>query len=264
MNKLTIIKRQITGLLFTAKIFPDHINQEKLIQQAANFFTLTEEDVQKHYKEYQQLHIAKQYEAQLGERKTLCFEEAFLLYLAVLRSQPDQVVEIGTQYGKSTRRILDILQFTGLKSSQLTCFDVIDEVKYFSKDEAVLELYDVTNTFRDYVLLRLKPGLIYLDAHPYWLLRNVISEFMDWSKENSSILTIHDCSPFLYKPKMKIMKEDVGAISSRTGHWERHVLSALFQTPNHRIDNVHTQTHRMRIFSTPHGLALIMPLQRKD
>ncbi len=158
MNKLTIINNKIKGLLTQRSIFPDQIPQELLIRQAAEFFTLKEEDVQIHYKEYKQLHIAKQYEAQLGERKTLCFEEAFLLYLAVLRNQPKHVVEIGTQYGKSTRRILDILQFTGLKSSQLTCFDIVDEVKYFSKVEAVLELHDVTTSFRDHVLLRLKPG----------------------------------------------------------------------------------------------------------
>jgi len=264
MNKFTQIKKKIKGLLTQRSIFPDQISQELLIRQAAEFFTFTEEDVQIHYKEYKQLHIAKQYEAQLGERKTLCFEEAFLLYLAVLRNQPNNVVEIGTQYGKSTRRILDILQFTGHKSSQLTCFDIVDEVKYFSKDEAVLELYDVTNSFRDHVLLRLKPGLIYLDAHPYWLLRNVISEFLDWSRGNSSILAIHDCSPLIYKSHMKIDKNDIESITSQTGVWERHVLSELFQTPNNRIDELHTQTHHMRIFSTSHGLALIMPLQRKD
>jgi hypothetical protein len=262
MNKLNTAKRKIKQFFFQRTIFPDTISQEILVQQAADFFTQSREAVQKAYSEYYQFHIAKQYEALLGERKTLCFEEAFLLYLAVLRNQPVNVVEIGTQYGKSARRILDILQFAGLKCSNLTCFDIFDQVKYFSKDEAILELYDITDNFRDHVLSRLEPGIIFLDARPFKLLYNVISEYLGWSIGKTSILAIHDCSPILYKSRMKVKKEDTSSITSCTGVWERHILSELFHMPNKSLDDLSTETHKMRIFSTPHGLALIMALEK--
>lgn len=247
--------------LFRKLIFPTSISQDLLFRQATDYFNLSREYVQARYEEYRRLHIEQQYEPRFGERKTLCFEEAFLMYLAVMQLQPKHVVEIGTQYGKSTRRILDILHFAGLKNCQMTCFDITDQVKFFSQDEATLELYDVTNDFKDHVLLRLKPDLIYLDAHPYWLLFNVISEFIEWSIINSSILAIHDCSPLLYNSHMKIKKEEAEKITSQTGVWERHVLSELFQTSNNFLDEVNTLTHRMKIFNTPHGLSIIMPKQ---
>ena len=263
MNRLNKITRKAKRFIFRKPIFPAFISQYLLIQQAADFYNLSQEDVQTRYHEYRQFHIEQQYELRFGERKTLCFEEAFLLYLSVLQMRPKHVVEIGTQYGKSTRRIIDILHFAGHENCKMTCFDITDQVKYFSQDEANLELYDVTNNFKDHVLIRLKPDLIYLDARPYWLLFNVISEFLEWSKIHLSILTIHDCSPLLYNPRSQIKKEEAKKITSQTGVWERHVLSELFQTPNNTLDDFNSPTHRLRIFNTPHGLSIISPKKEK-
>ena len=61
---------------------------------------------------------------------------------------------------------------------------------------------------------------------------------------------------------MRISKEDSALITSRTGHWERHVLAEIFGVDNpldSSLDDRETETHRLRVFETPHGLAVIMP-----
>jgi hypothetical protein len=58
---------------------------------------------------------------------------------------------------------------------------------------------------------------------------------------------------------MRIKRTDSSKINSQTGVWERHVLGDLFQTANDQLHDVATQNHRLRIFSTPHGLAVIKP-----
>jgi hypothetical protein len=124
----------------------------------------------------------------------------------------------------------------------------------------------VTHDFSQTVLARLSPSLIYLDAHPYNLLNNVISGWLDWSRSHAAIMAIHDCSPTLYFPHMWISKDDHTVVSTDTGLWERHVLSKIFNTPNDELDDVQTSTHKLRIFGTPYGLALItsMPLSTQS
>jgi hypothetical protein len=239
------------------------VNQETLQAQAADFFNLPLAVVQQYYADYHALHTQKEYARRLGESKTLCFEEAFLLFVAAATVHPQHVVEIGTQYGKSTRRIVDMLQALHLNSA-VTCFDVSNDIQYVNASEINLKIQDVTPNVTETVLSPLAPELIFLDARPYHLLKNVISEFLKWSLLHPSILAVHDCSPALYFPRMWISKDNYAEISTNTGVWERHVLSELFATENAKLDDVRTGTHRLRIFGTPHGLALIAPITLLD
>jgi hypothetical protein len=238
---------------------PASVDQSALIEQIADYFGFPSAEVRSHYQKYRTFHEARNYKRLFGERKTLAFEEAFLLYMAAFYLRPSAVVEIGTQYGKSTRRIIDLLDLLGLHST-VTCFDIADKVHFVSPEEIQLILHDTTDDFSSRVLEEIAPGLIFLDAHPYLLLKNVLSEFLEWSKSHPSILAIHDCSPGLYNPRMRISKNAPAEVSSNTGHWERHVLSEVFDVPNEELDDSTTPSHRLRIFNTPHGLALVTPL----
>lgn len=236
------------------------VDQVALIGAVADFFGLPLVKVKSHYKTYLKVHRRKRY-AQLGERKTLCFEEAFIIYVIVKLFRPGPtIVEIGTQFGLSTRRIIDITNLAGL-DSRVICFDIEDQVKHFSPGEAQLILKDVTHTFGQDVLGIHAPGLIYLDAHPYCLLKNVISEVLNYSGD--LILAVHDCSLGLYNPNMKLRK-DAPNITSHTGMWERHVLAEVFRVADaasDALDVAETPTHRLNIFDTPHGLGVIVPKQ---
>lgn len=239
-------------------VLPTTVDQGRVVAEAADYFHLTPEVAQARFDAYRALHEAQGYATTLGESKTLNFEEAFLLYLAAAQVRPANVVEIGAQHGKSTRRILDLLAGLELDAA-VTCFDVVDELHYVGHDEVKLVLKDVTNSFTATVLTPLAPGLIYLDAHPYSLVRNVVKEFVAWSQEKRAILAIHDCSPAMYNPHMWGDREDYRTISSRTGVWERYALGDVFAASPAAVDDIRTATHRLRVFATRYGLALVAP-----
>ncbi len=110
------------------------------------------------------------------------------------------------------------------------------------------------------VFEEIAPEIIYLDAHPYALLKNVIAAFLTCSKEHTAILAIHDCGPGLFNRRMTLSKSGPAtAIPSNTGVWERHVLADLFLSHGEIPDDCSTAQHRLKIFQTPHGLALIAP-----
>ena len=210
------------------------------------------------WRDYQALMAAKRHVPALGQVGTLSSEEAFVLHCLKARFQPPALIEIGTHQGKSTRRILDSIARLQLDTA-VTCFDIEDIVRYFSPDEATLALRDVTDTVETDILDRYAPGIIYLDAHPWRLLKNVIAAALrreDW------LLAIHDCSPILCNPNMTISRDQPSLITARTGHWERYVLAEVFGLDDPldpRLNDLETATHQLRIFGTQHGLGVIAP-----
>jgi glycosyltransferase involved in cell wall biosynthesis len=239
--------------------FPPPIDRAMFLEQIARFFSLSSREVEHRWQRYVAFHEAKGYERTLGEFKTLCLEEAFVLCLAMGILRPRTIVEVGTQHGKSTRRILDMAGLLGLES-RLFCFDVVNEVRHFRPGaEAELVLGDLTGRFRRDVLDAHRSGLIYLDFHAHDLLREAINETL--SHHGGWVLAIHDCSRGLCNPRMTIAKDDPNVTSS-TGVWERHILAEVcgFSDPlDARIDDFETASHRLRVFDTRHGLALIVP-----
>ena len=236
---------------------PTRVDRKRLIADIAAFLDLDNADVQRMYKDYRRFHREKRYASDFGELKTLNLEEAFVLYSVLATRRPQgPIVEIGTQYGRSTRRLLDMIKLLGL-DNDVICYDIHNEVRHFGPHEARLILKDVTDGFVDDVLRSHRPGLIYLDAHPYKLLRNVIGGFLQHGED--CILAIHDCGEGLCKRKMQRDKDDP-EITSATGHWERHVLCEIFGVSDplsDAIEHVETSSHTLRIFGTSHGLAAI-------
>ena len=56
-----------------------------------------------------------------------------VLYAVLATRRPSgPVVEIGTQYGRSTRRILDMIDLLGL-DTRVICYDIHDDVRHFRK-----------------------------------------------------------------------------------------------------------------------------------
>jgi len=236
---------------------PETIDLKKFLKQVQVFFRLDQTQTLNLWNDYLQFHHEKNYSSLLGERKTLSMEEAFLMYVMFRQYQPESVIEIGTQYGKSTRRLIDLRKFAG-QNAKVVCFDIEDQVKYFDKSEADLVLKDITNSFREDVLEKYAPGLIYLDAHPYHLLKNVIQAVLE---NGNWLVAVHDCAPGLCNPNMELEKDDLH-ITSSTGHWERHVLAEIFGVADvlgERLNHLETNRHTEMIFETPHGLAVILP-----
>ena len=239
-------------------VIADHVNHDRLINDLAKTLQQPSGTIAAIWEEYNSLARRKKHRENLGQIGTLSTEEAFVIHCLLDWYKPAQFVEIGTHQGKSTRRILDSIHHLQLGTS-VTCFDIEDYVQFFRQDEAMLVLKDVTPSVERNVLDAFTPGIIYLDAHPWQLLTNVIRAVLDRS---DWILLVHDCGPVLCNPKMTIPKDEPGLISMRTGHWERYALAALLGMDNPldtELNDIETESHRIRIFSTQHGLALIVP-----
>jgi len=189
------------------------------------------------------------------EVKHLSTEEAFIIYCLMGRYPVSSIVEIGTQYGKSTRRLIDIKKRLKLDIPVHT-FDIKDMVKYFTKDEATLHVKDVTNSFKRDVLDAFPPGLLNVDVHVYALLENVFRQVIE---DGRWIVAIHDCGMGLYNPHMAIGKSHPEFVTSTTGVWMRHVLAKVFDAKQEELADLKKNAYRLRIFSTQHGLGVLMP-----
>jgi len=239
-------------------VIPTEVDHARLLLDIAGLLQRSEEQIETLWSDYQGLMAAKRHVSELGQVGTLSSEEAFVIHCLAATFRPPALIEIGTHQGKSTRRILDSLGRLQLQT-RVTCFDIEDLVRYFDPGEATLLLRDVTDSVEQDILDRYAPGIIYLDAHPWRLLKNVIVAVLrreDW------LLAIHDCSPILCNPRMTIPKDEPSLITARTGHWERHVLAEVFGLDDPldtRLNELETDTHLMRVFGTQHGLGLVMP-----
>ena len=239
-------------------VIPTEVDQARLLRDIAELLQQPVERIEALWAGYQGLVGAKRHISTLGQVGTLSSEEAFVIHCLIALWQPPELIEIGTHEGKSTRRILDSIAHLQVET-QVTCFDIEDLVQYFSPYEARLVLHDVTDAVELNILDRYPPGLIYLDAHPWRLLKNVIAAVLrrqDWP------LVIHDCAPILCNPNMSISRDQPNLISARTGHWERHVLAEVFGLDDPldpRLNALETDTHQLRVFGTQHGLGVILP-----
>jgi hypothetical protein len=230
----------------------------ELVAQVSEFFGLPPAQAEEMLELYRAFHEARGYARTLGERKTLCFEEAFVLYVLLALRRPRTLVEIGTLHGASLRRLLDIKRLLGL-DARVLAFDVADQVRHFTPEEATLRLQDLTGRFTEEVLQAHEPGLIFNDAHTYALLREVIATTA--AAGGQWCLAVHDCGPGLCNPHMTLAKDDPN-VTSLTGVWERHVLAEVFSVADplsERLDGLETASHRWRIFTTPHGLGVLVP-----
>jgi hypothetical protein len=235
------------------------VHYQPLIEDVAKFFDFPSSEIEEMFLAYRELDHSKNYTRKFDGMKTLNLEEAFVIYAALAITRPRTIVEIGTQYGGSAGRIIDIANSLRI-DSRLVCFDVEHAVTHFCRDEAELIIEDVTGQFREKILEPYDPEFIFLDAHPYYLVKNVIAETLNSARHH--ILAIHDCSRELCNRRMRISKDDP-RVTSKTGVWERHVLAEEFEVEDplsQQLDFPETSTHRLRIFDTQYGLAVILPL----
>ncbi len=81
-------------------VFPEQIDLQKLIRDVEELLGLSCSDVESKLAQYQSFHESQGYAQRLGEFKTLCFEEAFVVYSLLEKVRPKTIVEVGTQSGK--------------------------------------------------------------------------------------------------------------------------------------------------------------------
>lgn len=233
-------------------------DHDELLEEAQEFFGLSAEAIARHYSQAIDLCRRERHSQTLGERKTLSFEEAFLLQVVMDQIRPRRIVQIGVEDGRSTRRILDVKHLLGLNSSVECLDDSPDRLATLPKDvvSKVLDADSLANC-------GLCSGdLVYSDIRSRKVLENLVT------LQQSGLgftLALHDCAVGICNPRMSFDQPEVETISSWTGVWERHVLAKAFGVADPRssaLDDLTWNDLRLKIFSTPHGLAIVTSLER--
>src|SRR5262249_20346167 len=116
---------------------PERVDSNILLDEIADYCHLSKAAVETKLRTYRAFHDSKGYARTLGERKTLCFEEALILYVLLGQLRPQTIVEIGTRDGKSMRRILDIKSLLDL-NAQVICFGHEIEIRHLQTNEVEL------------------------------------------------------------------------------------------------------------------------------
>ncbi len=228
---------------------------EDVVRSLADYERVDYSCVWEKWLEYRRFSEEMHYGERLGSLKTLTDEESFLFDFYFSNRKCRNFVEIGTQYGKSTRRILDIRKRHRL-GFKTTCFDVEKYEVLFQKNEADLVLHDVTEDFEVEVLQKYSPEVIFLDARPYPLLKNVVSGIM--KNQWRGVLLIHDCAPGLCNPDQSPDRDNVH--SDNQGLWERIALARIAGIEDPRsvlLDDCRFQGYHLHIFNTSHGMAVL-------
>jgi|SRR3989338_572371 len=238
-------------------VFPTP-KKEVLLPEISALLGAPLEAIERSWAEYSDWVRSLDYPGKYGgpwEVKHLSTEEAFIIYSLCKRYPVGSIVEIGTQFGKSTRRLIDIKKRLGLDIPVHT-YDIHDVVKYFTKDEATLHVKDLTHSFKQDVLDALPPGLLNVDVHVYALLENVFRQVIE---DGRWIVAIHDCGMGLYNPHMPFRHSHTEFITSTSGVWMRHVLAKVFNVGQDKLADCAKNGYRLRIFSTQHGLGVLVP-----
>jgi glycosyltransferase involved in cell wall biosynthesis len=241
-----------------APVVPDRVDQARLQDAVAALLGLTTARAMGLYRGYRALHERERYAERLGEYKTLCFEEAFVLYAVMTSRPPQSLAVVGTRDGRSARRLLDMRDALGL-DAPLICFDAEDHAEHLRAGEAQVIIRDLTGHFRAEVLDARPPGLVFLDVHPHALLREAVDAVL--ADRRGWVLAIQSCGRGLCNPAMALGRDDPG-VTTLTGLWERHVLAEAFgiRDPlDPGLDAASAGGHRLRVFDTPHGLAVMLP-----
>lgn len=262
-RNITMDLKRTSGLFGYMPHYPRKTNVSRLLSEVSEALGLPPLSVDALWKQYSSFSLEQQYRSRFGEVKTLCTEEAFVIFVSLWRYRPSHILEIGTQHGKSTRRILDMKKLLSLTAG-VHAYDISDDIRYFDRTEATLTIRDLTQCFGE-ELDKYYPegGCIFLDARPYFLLKEVISECL---RRANWTLFIHDCGPGICNPRMTIPYDDPN-ISSRTGLWERHVLTECLNIHPETVltfSHAETASHRLKIFSTCHGIALMLSKEMLD
>jgi hypothetical protein len=237
-------------------VIPARVDQRKLVEEIVEFFALPKAHVEERLRTYQEFHELKGYARTLGEFKTLCSEEAFVLFVLMATKKPRTLACIGAGDGSSLRRLLDIKELLGF-DCKVVSFDIIDHLRYCTREEANLAIGDLQGRFSSTVLNAYEPGVSFVDIHTYPLLSEIVRQTL--AHRDGWLLAMHDCGRGLCNPQMTLLKNDPN-VTSTAGVWERHVLAQTFgvgSPSSEELDRVETTKHTMRIFTSPHGLAVI-------
>jgi hypothetical protein len=186
----------------------------------------------------------------LKQAKTLSKNECFEIFEYMQRYKPINIIEFGVQYGCSTSVFLEIAKWMNHKIV-LNSWDIRDSVKCADKKEFKLHIEDITG--REEVILDYAPDLVFLDAHPYVLTKNIVQICL---REKIDFMC-HDVSVDIYNRAKQRSNNFTNHSPLTMAEWELYVLCELINEDLVSKNFFENENLTVRCIRDKYGLAII-------
>lgn len=187
----------------------------------------------------------------LKKAKTLSKEECRAIYSYMETHRPKTILEFGVQFGCSTRAFLEMSEWLGLDIN-LHSWDIVDVIKKacVQRDQFTFHKEDITGKEEE-VILKHKPDMIFLDAHPYYMTKALMQVCL---KHKINFLT-HDVAYRLYEALGKRSQNFQN--KDEYGAWELYILAELFSQNLLTDDSYEDDRVRITCIRDEWGLAIV-------
>jgi len=184
----------------------------------------------------------------LQKAKTLSKRECQAVYEYIDQNRPKTILEFGVQFGCSTRVFIEIAKWLNYKIN-LHSWDIIDIVNCADKRDFTMHVENITN--KENSILVHNPDLIFLDAHPYILTKNLIVICL----KNKINFMCHDVS----FANIATLKKSSDSFKNKKayGAWESYVLSELVSPKILTDDCYEDDKVIVKCIRDLHGLAIV-------
>lgn len=195
-----------------------------------------------------------------GFAKSLDIAEGFVLWTLVKHLRPRVVVELGVQYGISSRLWKEALK-AYVPQHELVLCDLNDRRLFISDSEARFYHKDARE-----VLPKLfasgDVGILHNDAHPYDLIHWSVAEALSHKVPG---LTFHDVGngkrgPTKIESHLLSTEEKIAQSENwaEYGTWERHVMAEVFDEALLKQDFAKSAKYSAGIFDSLFGLGIVL------
>ena len=195
-----------------------------------------------------------------GYAKSLDVAEGFVAWALVKYTRPKVIVELGVQYGISSRLWKEALKAYVPKHELILC-DLEDKRRFIDDNECTFLKTDARQVLPE-LFASGEVGILHNDAHPYDLIHWSVAEAM---KHNVPVLTFHDVGrttrgPFKVESSRLSKNQKLRNSENweQCGTWERHVMAEVFDKRILFEDTIITNSHHIQIFDSLFGFGVVI------
>ncbi|MEM6885407.1 MAG: hypothetical protein AAF571_10275 [Verrucomicrobiota bacterium] len=196
-----------------------------------------------------------------GMAKTIDLAEGFAMWCLICSEKPRRVVELGTQYGISGRLWKEALKKYVPEHELILC-DLEDQRTLIGDDECTFLEGDGVECLHE-AFKRGDVDLLFNDAHPYLLIRDSVNVAI---AHKVPAYAFHDTGcqhprgP--YHPEFYTMTEEQkiehGMNYKDYGHWERHLIGAIFDERALNQDFCQSDEASIQTFDSLFGFSAVL------
>ena len=188
----------------------------------------------------------------LKVNRSLSKVECEHIYNYFKKYKPQVMFEFGVQNGCSTRAFMEIAKWCGYKLS-LHSWDIVDELKCIDKKHFNFHLEDITDR-EEIKFDKYTPDLVYLDAHPYKLTRNI----MEICLKRKINFMCHDVDFRIGLERSCQRTKGFSDLSVKTNaNWELYLLGVLISTKLWREDSYKDDNVKVQCIRDYCGLGIV-------